>query len=259
MFPIPFNFPFRKSNGAMTTIGDAISEGGGSYTLPTASADTKGGVKIGSGLSMSGEVLNATAELPAYSSATAGKVLTVDENGDLEWDTKGSGGGIYTSGVIRPTLYGPINNTKFKIGTLPNPPSKGSGLTIYSDDSYEISELIDFSIGNFIEMQNYMTPNILTALNATLIANVINSSTSVELSHPFTDYDIIILEGVYEPSGGTSGYDTCIIQGNTELNTPYWFGVKDRNNSYSGTITFVDSTHATLSASRRIRVYGFNL
>ena len=33
---------------------------GGSYTLPTASASTKGGVKIGSGLSMDGEVLSAT-------------------------------------------------------------------------------------------------------------------------------------------------------------------------------------------------------
>lgn len=33
---------------------------GGSYELPTASADTKGGVKIGSGLTMTGEVLSAT-------------------------------------------------------------------------------------------------------------------------------------------------------------------------------------------------------
>lgn len=32
---------------------------GDPYTLPTASADTKGGVKIGSGLSMTGEVLSA--------------------------------------------------------------------------------------------------------------------------------------------------------------------------------------------------------
>lgn len=53
--------------GQYSTISDAIiacskkySSGGGSYTLPTASADTKGGVKIGSGLSMDGEVLSAT-------------------------------------------------------------------------------------------------------------------------------------------------------------------------------------------------------
>lgn len=53
--------------GQYSLISDAIlacskkySSGGGSYTLPTASADTKGGVKIGSGLSMDGEVLSAT-------------------------------------------------------------------------------------------------------------------------------------------------------------------------------------------------------
>ena len=93
MFPLPFNFPFRKKDGTLTTLDDAISSGGGSYTLPTASANTKGGVKIGSRLTMTGEVLSADAQVPAYTSAEAGKVLTVDENGDLEWDTKGSGGG----------------------------------------------------------------------------------------------------------------------------------------------------------------------
>lgn len=60
MFPIPFNFPFIKKNGERTTIGDAINNSGSQYTLPTASADTKGGVKIGSGLTMTGDVLNAT-------------------------------------------------------------------------------------------------------------------------------------------------------------------------------------------------------
>ena len=34
--------------------------GGGTYHLPTASASVKGGVKIGTGLSMEGDVLNAT-------------------------------------------------------------------------------------------------------------------------------------------------------------------------------------------------------
>lgn len=53
--------------GQYSLISDAVlacskkySSGGGAYTLPTASASTKGGVKIGSGLSMDGEVLSAT-------------------------------------------------------------------------------------------------------------------------------------------------------------------------------------------------------
>lgn len=80
MFPISFNFPFRKKDGSLTTIGAEISEGGGGggYTLPTASAETKGGVKVGSGLSMSGEVLNNSNpnpySLPEASAETLGGI-----------------------------------------------------------------------------------------------------------------------------------------------------------------------------------------
>lgn len=62
MFPIPFNFPFRKKNGDITTIGDAIGSGGGGepYVLPIATADKLGGIKVGSGLSIIDGVLSAT-------------------------------------------------------------------------------------------------------------------------------------------------------------------------------------------------------
>lgn len=88
MFPIPFNFPFINANGTRTTIGAAIGSGGGggSYTLPTASESTKGGVKIGSGLKMTGEVLSAD-ELPAFTSADEGKVLAINAQGEPEWAT----------------------------------------------------------------------------------------------------------------------------------------------------------------------------
>lgn len=102
MFPIPFNFPFIKKNGERTTIGDAINAGGGGsqYTLPTASASVKGGVKIGSGLTMTGEVLsndNPTPySLPTASAETLGGVkvgsgLSITD-GVLS-ATGGSGGG----------------------------------------------------------------------------------------------------------------------------------------------------------------------
>lgn len=88
MFPIRWNFPFRKKDGSMSTIGGEIENAGGSYTLPTASAETKGGVKIGSGLTMTGEVLsnnNPTPySLPTASSETLGGVkvgsgLSIDD------------------------------------------------------------------------------------------------------------------------------------------------------------------------------------
>ena len=53
MFPIPWNFPFRKKNGDMSTIGDVIGGAG--------------------------------SELPPHSSSDAGKLLGVKPNGSLEW------------------------------------------------------------------------------------------------------------------------------------------------------------------------------
>lgn len=59
--PLNNNDPYIDSTGKRSTLGAKIAEGGGGtpYELPTASADTKGGIKIGSGLTMEGEVLNA--------------------------------------------------------------------------------------------------------------------------------------------------------------------------------------------------------
>lgn len=58
MFPLNWNIPFIKKNGKRTTIGAELENAGTPYTLPTASASTKGGVKIGSGLVMTGDVLS---------------------------------------------------------------------------------------------------------------------------------------------------------------------------------------------------------
>lgn len=90
MFPLTSNEAYIKPNGERSTLGAEL--GGSSYTLPTAGANTKGGVKIGTGLKMTGEVLSAD-QVPAHTIAEAGKVLTVADDGSLEWDNKGSGGG----------------------------------------------------------------------------------------------------------------------------------------------------------------------
>jgi hypothetical protein len=81
-----------------------IKEGGASpYVLPTASGSTKGGVKIGSGLTMTGETLSADAQVPAYAAAQSGKYLSVDANGDLVWsDGPGGGGAEILSGAFIP-------------------------------------------------------------------------------------------------------------------------------------------------------------
>lgn len=68
MFPIPWNRAFRKKDGSLVNISDAMS--GGGYELPIASASTLGGIKVGSGLS-------------------------IDENGELSADGSGGGGNLY--------------------------------------------------------------------------------------------------------------------------------------------------------------------
>lgn len=87
MFPKKSNDPYIKNNGQRSTLGDVVGSGGSSYELPTASANEKGGVKIGSGLTMTGEVLSADSQLPSHSTSDEGKVLAVNSSGALEWAT----------------------------------------------------------------------------------------------------------------------------------------------------------------------------
>lgn len=56
MRPIPWNKAFRKKDGSLVNMEDIGGGGGGS-------------------------------ELPEHSAADAGKVLGVDENGDLAWES----------------------------------------------------------------------------------------------------------------------------------------------------------------------------
>lgn len=89
-----------------------------SYSLPTASASTKGGVKIGSGLSISNEVLSAKfPDLPTASKSTKGGViigdgLDIDESGilsatpqDYELPTASAGtlGGVKVGATMKMT------------------------------------------------------------------------------------------------------------------------------------------------------------
>lgn len=94
---------------------EAQGGSGGSYTLPTASATVKGGVKIGSGLQMNGETLSTTGggssyELPIASASTLGGVkvgnnLSIDANGVL---SASGGGGSYTLPVATAEVLGGV-------------------------------------------------------------------------------------------------------------------------------------------------------
>lgn len=85
--------------------------GGGSYVLPVASENTLGGVKIGSGLTMSGDTLNANPggyTLPMASDAVLGGVkigsgITVDSAGTISVEVQ-SGGAQEAKTIVLSTL-----------------------------------------------------------------------------------------------------------------------------------------------------------
>lgn len=72
-----------EARGEYESLAEAIEAAGGSYTLPTASASTLGGVKVGSGLS-------------------------IDANGVLSASGGGGGGGSYTETEL---LSAPLTGT----------------------------------------------------------------------------------------------------------------------------------------------------
>ena len=97
--PIPYELPVASADtlgGVKVGSGLSIADGVLSSTLPTASADTLGGVKVGSGLSIADGVLSS--DVPEPSVAEAGKVLGVDAQGDFEY-TEVSGGHLYMHAI----------------------------------------------------------------------------------------------------------------------------------------------------------------
>lgn len=95
----------NTGNVVVNWFGNCVVDngGGGSYVLPVASQDTLGGVKIGSGLTMSGDTLNANPggyTLPIASENVLGGVkigsgITIDSGGTISAQ---GGGTQYTAG-----------------------------------------------------------------------------------------------------------------------------------------------------------------
>ena len=82
-FPLNSNDPYIKDTGERSTLGAVIGSGGGG-----------------------------SSELPEYSIADAGKVLTVDDSGDLEWVTPAtpSEGNRYAAANINAPALGVTSN-----------------------------------------------------------------------------------------------------------------------------------------------------
>lgn len=109
---LPFFKPRKGWHVAGTNL-EPDSGGGGSYVLPVASADTLGGVKVGSGLS-------------------------VESDGTLSASGGGGGGGGYTisSTEANTGLKFGSDDIYVKLFTVNQSLSSGSGATIDDNESY---------------------------------------------------------------------------------------------------------------------------
>lgn len=100
MFPIPWNFPFRKKNGDLSTIGDMIGSGGGGSDLPPHSASDAGkllGVKLDGSLEWSDEV---NSEIQTLTNQVANITnpnlldnpwFTINQRGVTSWSNENAG------------------------------------------------------------------------------------------------------------------------------------------------------------------------
>ena len=89
----------QSANGLMSATDktklDGIAENANNYTLPTASSSTKGGIKVGATLSISGEVLNLKSGFPKgtytkvqiddYGRVVSGSTLSASDIPNLSW------------------------------------------------------------------------------------------------------------------------------------------------------------------------------
>ena len=138
--------------------------GGGSYHLPTASASVKGGVKIGTGLSMDGDVLNVTggggggttnynelSNQPQINDVTLIGNKSLSDLGFGDLAEKDNASGSYTpEGTVTPSVTGTQTatvNSITSVGVLPTVsysdggivfnagtlPTKGADQTVVSD------------------------------------------------------------------------------------------------------------------------------
>lgn len=90
MFPIKSNDPYIQKNGTRSTLGSVIGSGGGGgggSDIPEHTSTDAGKVL---GVNNSGN-LAWVEVLPEYTSSDAGKVLGIDENGNLAWATVSGG------------------------------------------------------------------------------------------------------------------------------------------------------------------------
>lgn len=146
MLPLNSNDPYIDDNGKRSRLGDVIGSGG---ELPTASPTTKGGIKVGDGLEMSGETMSSktipnllTKELICGSDNTYVYYVPMQRrraDGSYEGYEFVTVSTSMDKAIIRidSILYNPSTSTKTTVETLAT--LEHNGVNTYSDDVISVS------------------------------------------------------------------------------------------------------------------------
>lgn len=214
--------------------------GGGSYVLPVASSDTLGGIKVGSGLTMSGDTLNANTggyTLPMASDAVLGGIkvgsgLTIDANGVLS-----TSGDTYVLPVASDSTLGGVKvgsgltideNGVISADVQAASVNAGSGITIDSDNNVSVNagDSIGFDVDGHLQVEigagmdrdenDALTLNIGDGLafsgNTLVVSGGTSSNTRVVMLNKLTQQERLDLYNElaslydYQNSGWSSAY-----------------------------------------------------
>lgn len=201
MFPLKSSDAYIKENGKRSTIGKEMGSGG--------------------------------SDLPAHTEADAGKVLTVGDNGDLEWAESGSGGGVTVlSGYTDPTsLIGNDGDIYCKCAEIPvlpegytaldklqvgaeSGPNLLTDIVLTSTSEYEIDFKLDaIPLSNmtvFGNYESYKQSNVLCT-NSVIYVQVGASNVSIA-----ADINRHIIKATQT---------SFIIDGNTVAGSPNWANI----------------------------------
>lgn len=189
MFPIKSSDAYIKENGKRSTIGAELGTGGG-----------------GGGGS----------DLPEYSISDAGKVLTVGDDGELEWHETGGAGGVYvgttppdaTLGSNGEYYYLRVNKKPWtdsvSVGGLSNQQTYGTEYTFVDDCVITALMVYKQSSATNVSLRIGNTSDIIANLSdLTCVAGW----NKFDLPEPITVHsgDVIIIQEV-------SGYQKCYTQ-----------------------------------------------
>lgn len=220
-----------KIGSGLTVAADGTISAAAQYTLPTASSTTKGGIKVGTGLTMSSEILNhsnsITAKTTYGSTATTasanGGSITVT---DVKYDAQGH----ITGSTDRKIT---LSQTTYTLAGLMGSAAKGSATQpVYWNGSAWTNTT--HTLGKSVPADAKFTDTVYTLPTASSTLGGVKTTSTVSATTGLTACPII--DGVVYYKDTNNTYTLAGLVGSTAIGTAtnpiYWDGAK-----------FVKTTH----------------